>query len=344
MHLIIDIRSPSPIDPIVSRYARSWVDLWREYHPRDLVSYIHFDHQDCPDNGISIPIKSTWYWWYRPISVPWSSEIFRCVSFSSYDQYDPRIVTITHIFDHASSLYPWLEWSWIAWLIRKNTKNHLKKSSKIIVPSLSTGQETVDIAHIREDDIEIIPYISLSPEPGDHLTLSQLSISWHYWLYDGSYGSEANIAGLLRWYKQYRELGGIHTLICIWQLVDNELSHISELIQKMNLTGSVRIIGSLEWSSIESIYMHASGWIYVGAYYTGGPRIELARSYQLPLLISNIPSLVEYHSNSITLHPNHLEQLWQSLRDLEYKTFKKTQKISNEDIMKIYTKILAEKR
>lgn len=90
--------------------------------------------------------------------------------------------------------------------------------------------------------------------------------------------------------------------------------------------------------------MHASGWIYVGAYYTGGPRIELARSYQIPLLISNIPSLVDYYSTSITLHPNHLGQLGQSLRDLEHKTMTGIRKASNEDIIKAYTKILAEKR
>ncbi len=90
--------------------------------------------------------------------------------------------------------------------------------------------------------------------------------------------------------------------------------------------------------------MHASGWIYVGAYYTGGPRIELARGYQIPLLISNISSLADYHSISITLHPNHLSQLGQSLMDLEHKTMTKVRKISNEDIIKAYTKILAEKR
>lgn len=90
--------------------------------------------------------------------------------------------------------------------------------------------------------------------------------------------------------------------------------------------------------------MHASGWVYVGAYYTGGPRIELARSYQIPLLISNIPSLMEYHSDSITLHPNHLSQLGQLLRELEHTTVTIVRKASNEDIMKAYTKILAEKR
>lgn len=112
----------------------------------------------------------------------------------------------------------------------------------------------------------------------------------------------------------------------------------------MNLTGSVRIIGILEETSIESLYVYASGWIYIGAYYASGPRIELARSHKIPLLISDIPSLSDYHAGSIIMHPNHLGGLGQSLRDLEHVTKKERRKIKNEDIMKAYEKIIAEKR
>ncbi len=74
----------------------------------------------------------------------------------------------------------------------------------------------------------------------------------------------------------------------------------------MNLTGIVRIIGAIEEETTESLYMYTSGWIYIGAYYSGGPRIELARSHKIPLLISDIPSLSDYHPGSIVMHPNHL--------------------------------------
>ncbi len=62
MHIIIDIRSKSPIDLVMARYASSWVDLWSARHPTDKISYLHYDYQDCPDNGRSVvvPLSSLW--------------------------------------------------------------------------------------------------------------------------------------------------------------------------------------------------------------------------------------------------------------------------------------------
>ncbi len=163
------------------------------------------------------------------------------------------------------------------------------------MPSFTIGQQAVEINHTAEEDIEIIPYITLTLGKSARHILAQLSISGPYWIYDGSYGSESGIQGLLRGYKDYRDLGGSYLLILMGRLSPHELKDISLAVQKMNLTGSVRIIGALDSEGIESLYLHARGWIYIGAYYTSGPRIELARSHHIPLLISDIASLSDYH-------------------------------------------------
>ncbi len=345
MHLIIDIRSTIPQNPIIARYASDWVDLWRIRHPWDTISYIHFGNQESPENGWSVVVGPSYWWWKnKSLSIKWVNELFRCINFSSYAPYDNRIITISHIFHHGDILYPQSENSWKEKIIGTYSKHYIQKSKKIVVPALSIGQETVDITHIPEEDIEIIPYIKLNPWKWDHHILPQLWILWEYWLYDGSYGSEANIPALIHWYKDYRELGGTHSLILMWSTKSSELRTISDLIQNMNLTGLVRVIGSFEWASMESIYMNASGWIYIGAYYTGGPRIELARSHNVPLLISHISSLEDYHTNATTLHPNHLKELGQSLRNLEKNRKTEKQKLSNDSIMIVYEKIISEKR
>jgi hypothetical protein len=344
MHLIIDIRSASPVDTFIAQYASNWVDIWKSLHPEDRITYIHFGHQKSPENGKSIIVKWSWYGHWKSISIPWSKEIFRCINFSSYSKYDAKIVTISHIFDHANNLYPWVEKSWLEWIVKKHIKNRIRQSWVIIVPSLIVGQETVDILSVREDNIEIIPYVWFEPIIGDRKILNQLSISGPYWLYNGTYWSEANIYGLLKGYKQYRELGWSHILILIWQPIDAELRNISDLIQKMNLTGYVRIIGLINSPDLESLYAFASGWVYVGAYYASGPHIELAQNYWIPLLISDIPSLIDYHLWAITIHPNHLGVLWESLRRLEHKTIKQKKKVSNIEIMKAYEKIISENR
>lgn len=345
MHLIIDIRSTSPVDPIMTRYASSWVDLWSERHPTDRVSYIHYDSQDCPENGRSIVVTpSSWWSGNKALSIEWVNEIFRCVNFSEYPPYDSRIETISHVWDHADILYPREERTLLDKIMRTNTKNRNSKWTLTIVPSLSIWQEAVEITHIREEDIQIIPYITLTPGKWDRHTLAQLSISTPYWIYDGSYGSESSIHWLLKGYRDYRALGGSHTLLLIGRQSANELRDISLQVQRLDITGSVRIIGTLESASIESLYMHASGWIYIGAYYTSGPRIELARSHHIPLLISDIPSLSDYHTDALHIHPSHLSTLGALLQTLEQSNKKETRKISNDDIIQRYEKIIAEKR
>lgn len=344
MHLIIDIRSSQPIDPIITRYAKSWVDLWRDLHPTDTVSYIHHSHQDCPENGRSVVVSPpSWWWGKKKITTPESTEIFRSVNFSMYSPYDPTIDTISHIWDHADILYP----KWVQTLIEKIihpvTKNRNSTKNTTIVPSLSVWQEAVEITHTRESSIEIIPYITMTPDKWDRHTLSRLSIPSSYWLYDGSYGSESGIIHLLSGYRDYRVLWGTHLLLLVGKQSSTETRDIALQVQSLGLTGSVRIIGTLENDSIESLYMHASGWIYVGAYYSGGPRVELARSHHIPLLISDIPALLDYHSDAITIHPSHLSMLGQALRDLEQREQKETRKISNENIMIGYERVIARK-
>lgn len=111
----------------------------------------------------------------------------------------------------------------------------------------------------------------------------------------------------------------------------------------MELTGFVRIIGTLDIASVESLYTTASGWIYIGAYYASGPRIELARSHHIPLLISNISTLQDYHEHALTIHPNHLSTLGKLLQELENYTPIIKRKISNSDIMLAYDRIIAER-
>ncbi len=345
MHIIIDIRSVPPVDSIITRYAASWVDLWISRHPTDTISYIHYIAQDCPDNGRSIvvPISS---WWRRKqkLSLAETSEVFRSVNFSSYSPYDPSITTISHVWSHVDILYPRRPPTLIERHINTNTKKRNNPNNTIIVASLAIWQEAVEITHISESSIEIIPYITMTPGKWDRHTLSQLSITEQYWLYDGSYGSESGIVDLLRWYKSYRDLGGTHILLLVWQQFPIETRSIALQIQSLWLTGSVRITWALEGGSIESLYMHASGWIYIGAYYSGGPRIELARSHHIPLLISDIPSLLDYHSDAITIHPSHLSNLGQALRDLENMNTHKTRRISNDNIMIGYERVISQKR
>lgn len=344
MHLIIDIRSDERYT-LIERYAKQWVDLWLMRHHTDQISYLHLEHQDCPSNGRSLSVGRSRGWWSTkiPIRSKWSTEIFRCVSFSAYPIYDTTISSIRHIWGNGSILYPRTPSSWFArfsWV----RDTHTYRGERIIVPSLSVGREVVEIHHIWEESIEIIPYLTLTPIPSDRHILSQLTLPTPYWIYDGSYGSESSIDALIAWYASYRRLGGTHTLVLAWLMTSDEIRYVSYHAHAHEITGSVRIIGAMRAEQLESLYTSASGWIYIGGYYTSGPRLELARSHHLPLLISDIPAFSDYHEWAMVIHPNHLWGLWTLLPDFAKMEPRSYTKVSNDALMQWYERVLAEKR
>ncbi len=343
MHIIVDIRSEI-VHSIITDYASNWVDLWRLRYPDHRVSYIHFRSQECPSNGESVIVSQT-NWWRKSkrITTNGNPEIFRCINFSKYPPYDSKIETITHIFDHLDVLYPKVEISGLERIFKIQSKNKIGASYKIIVPSLQIGQEAVSLDHIREEKIEIIPYLKFSTEVNHTNILSQFSITEKYFLYDGTYGTESGILYILNGFKQYRDRGWKYILILIGKPTDIEFKNITDQIQKLELTGFVRIVGTLDIENTRSLYKNANGWIYIGAYYAWGPRIELAENYNIPLLISQIPVFQDYFDFSIVIHPNHLSNLWEKMQELENHIPKSSRKIWNEKLMQAYEKIIAER-
>ncbi len=344
MHLIIDIRT-SERYTLIERYASSWVTLWLERHPTDRVSYLHLAHQECPNNGGSLIVRPARGWWTTkiPLRNPDSTEIYRYVSFSPYPIYESEVSSIRHIWDNGSILYPRISSSWFA-RFSSLRDTHTYRWETIIVPCISVWREIVEIQHIAEEHMEIIPYLALAHIVPDRHILSQLWLTGAYWIHDGTYGSESGIEALLTGYASYRHLGGHHSLILTGVMTPEEMRYMSYQIQSRELMGSVRIIGALHWAQLEALYMSASGWIYVWGYYMGWPRIELARSHHIPLLISDIDAFVDYREWSIVVHPSHLGDLKETLQILETRESQQYSKIPNEALMKWYEKILAEKR
>lgn len=336
MHLIIDIRQPHPSDPITSRYASDWVDLWRARHPTDTISYIHFMEQDCPENGGSIIIPPPSFWRrHGRIAKQDNSEIFRCMSFSPYDPYDQSIPTILHRWDSGDILF-WVKSHNIA-------KDRIKESYSIIVPSVSVGEELIELSHIREDKIHPIDYIDLGLHSYDRHLHAQISLDAPYWIYDSGYHQIHDINHLLMGYRDYLTLGGWHLLVLTGYMDPLILRHVSRLISEHELLGSVRITWLLGPKQIEALYMRGAGWISTGSYYQGGPRIALARHHHLPLLLSRISGLTWYGNETIYIHPNHPRDIGKSLIELESTEWVSDKIWNNEAIMQCYEAIISKR-
>lgn len=341
MHIIIDIRDAHPFSSITERYGESWWNLWKSHHPHDTITYLIFESQKAKtERYIQVPRWPASWWRKKKLMSHTWNEVFRCVNFSLYEPYNKHIPTLTHIFHNRAWLYP-NEWE-NTYIARKGIEYRMhgiiEKSSKIIVPSMSTWLECVELWWIGEHDIEIIPYIPLIPWEVDILTPMQFQIHSPFFLYDGEFWSESNIIGMLKWFEMYKHVYGWKNILIMHGSPGYELSNITQMIRAFDLTEHVKLVGILEWSNREWLYQHASAWLMVGSYFSGWPLIELAHAHGLPMVLSEISPLKSYES--IHLHPNHIgEELAPILINIEKHQGPHTRKPHSHmdtDIMRAY--------
>lgn len=206
MYLIVDIRTHHQEDIPTLRYALNWGNTWQKYNPHDTLLYLILEDQIAPE-GVRVfrAKKSTLFSPRRRLTLENSNEILRCINFSRYAPYDPSIPTLTHIFDMGQWLYDNTTNAHI--LRRKEREYAIKKvlhhSSHIIVPDFPTGSELVELWNVREDAIDILPFLDIAPLTYNPNILPQLQIEPPYFIYDGGYGNESNIFSLLEGFAQY---------------------------------------------------------------------------------------------------------------------------------------------
>ena len=346
MHIIIDIRDIHPFSSIVERYGESWWELWQKYHPHDTISYLIFETQIIKDSRyIQVPKWPASWWRKKKIMTHNKNEVFRCVNFSAYEPYTRHIPTLTHIFHNRAWLYP-NEWE-NTYIARKALEYRIHRithnSNKIIVPSMNVWLECVELWWIWEHNVEIMPYIPIMKRTSDPMTPIQFQIQEPYILYDGSFGSEWNILWMLKGFELYKHIYKWALNLVMYGAPGHELSHITQVIRAFDLTESVKLVGILEWPNYEWLYENAKAWIMVGSYYSGWPRIELAHTYWLPMILSDIASTKHY--NAFRIHPNHITQeLAPILLALEKWTIhsKKTHEYKESEIVDAYEIHLSE--
>jgi len=341
MHIIVDIRTQTPADNIAPYVGKAWADLWKRHKPTDQISFLIYEHQHI-DVDIDCIVAS--YPWgpfgKKKLIAKKSNQVFRVLSFSHMSPYDPSIPTLSHIWTNAPVLYPTsLESSLMSRFHMWNYKRWIQKNTHIIVPHIQIWHELVELYNIGEDRIDIIPAIPL-PQYTETAPMQQIHTPNPYYIYDGSYGHEADIIWLLAAWERYRHDGGTHDLYLLWSAGES-LSDLTQTIRSFDIHTSVKYLSVLDEWSAHILYRNAGWWIYTGSYYGGGPMIERARAYGLPMLLSDIPVLSAY--DGIKIHPNHKHDIIRGLHSLEStsRTSPYTRDTGEKMYIHAYEKILA---
>jgi hypothetical protein len=343
MHIFIDIRSWENPDPIIFCYARQWVKMWKKYHPYDTITYLVSTHDlmNIGDSSIFIPPSGIFSRAFRLRQENTGNMVFRIMNFSEFPPYDRAIPTISHIWDNSRVLYHLYS---LPFFQRKNIEKTIRKmitdSRTIIVPDISIGRELVEIFDMPEERIWVLPFFPFSFDTPENGALPSFLQNRQYFLYDGWYGTESNIVKLLvEWGKYTHETENKPLLILLWLAWEN-LSLITQTLRSFELSESVKYLWYQNEEQRDVLYKHASWWIYVGEYYTGWPAISAAKSYWLPLLLSDIPYF--QNENALRIHPQKLDTLRSRFDSFSTKQSLEKGSFDEEWFVRAYEKILSE--
>lgn len=243
MHIIVDIRSQHLSDSTTIRYAKNWAQKWKNRHPHDTITFLIFENQEAPEQENFLRIRPTgWLSARKNIASTQKNEIFRCVNFSRYTPYDPKIPTITHIFDMAKWFY---DNETNANILRRKEREYeirkiVKQSSHIIVPNFFTGNELVELWNVHESKIDIFPFLTFENIPENDTIFQNINFPKEYFLHDASFGAEANIDMLLEQFAKYKQHGGKFSLV-LHGNAGKHLKSITENIRALQLEKEVHI-------------------------------------------------------------------------------------------------------
>lgn len=342
MHVIVDIRTTSPQETTPVRAGLAWARLWRQYKPDDTLSLLLYEHQEHFEGFSCIVVpQPLGIWWKKNLKQKNTKQVFRCVNFSSFAPYDASIPTISHVWSNAMHLYGEPGQSS---LMRRYTdwlrKQIFHRTTTLIVPDIQIGRELVELYDVWENQIEIIPYLPLS-QLRDTAPLQMILTPHPYFIYDGGYGNEANILTLLAAWERYRHDWGKYELLLVGS-AGEYLSSLTQMIRSLDIAGSVRYLGPIDDGTLHTLYKKAKGWIYTWPYYSAGSIIELAVSYELPMLLSDIVAFQNY--DGLRVHPNHTSDIAKSLSQLETIPFQNTHPHHERAYVEAYEKILAKRK
>jgi hypothetical protein len=340
MHLLIDVRMTAPSDLPFLQYGLLWADVWKEYHPYDLITFLA--HEDDPVEDYNcIRVQPSWHSFGKKKIASHHHGPERIVSFSSLPPYDTSIKQIAHMSDFSPLLYPVTPHKGLEYQFKLRQYRHLiEKSSFLVIPHRDTKSTMNELFTVDDEKIIVIPYLSpLHEEIHKIRTILPHGIYGDYFISEWSESNEWRPLELLEAFATYvHRMGGKEKLIILWSLWDN-LGMLSSMIRTLDLLDSVKLVWPLLREDRELLYVHTKGWIYAWSYYSRWPSVALASGYGVPLFFTDIAWLRNY--SWIYFHPNHLERLPELLRS-EKDKYQIHAKANNEAIMQVYARIISE--
>ena len=205
-------------------------------------------------------------------------------------------------------------------------KKQCEEAYKIIVPSLNSKEDLINIYQIPEKKIQIIPH-GLSSVfnnfTSKQLTNKKEEIKKKYFLTDnfilflGTIEPRKNITGLVRAYEQISaQLPDHHSLI-IAGAPGWKNKKIYEIAEKSKIKNNIKFIGYIPLEDKPAIYAAASLFVYPSFYEGFGFPVLEAMSAGTPVVTAQRSALPEISAKAAYLiNPNKTNEIAQAIKNI----------------------------
>ena len=182
---------------------------------------------------------------------------------------------------------------------KKNIKDVLRKSTKIITDSEFSKRDIIDYSHIGEDRIEVV-YCGVNAEefqqPFDHEVVRvKYNLPEKYILYFGTCGPRKNVESVIRAYARLAErVRKEYALV-----ITNPTESVRALATEENVTP--HYIANVAVEDKPAVYQMASVLVWPSLYEGFGLPVIEAQAAGTPVVCSNVTSLPEVAGDAAVL-------------------------------------------
>ncbi len=193
----------------------------------------------------------------------------------------------------------------------ENTKQGVDKANKIITLSQSTKKDLIEIYKVESQKIEVIPagVDTRLNKYKDKKFPQELKIKTPFFLFVGTFKQSKNIPNIIKAFYKFRNKYPQYSLVFVgsnyW--MDEE---IPKVLHKLNLGGSVRILGFVDDKILSFLYSNATAFVSPSFNEGFGLTHVEAASFKLPIISSTLGASKEMLGDgSLYVEPTKIDSI-----------------------------------
>lgn len=314
MHVVIDIRTATPHFPGIGRYVSNLTGalamaepgihaslLGGESVPAGTFPSVPFASIPC---GLS-PFSLRQQWVVPRLLKARGATLYHSPYYLM--PYLPRVPTVLTCYDLIPLIFPHYFTLWQRVAYRFANKLALRSASRVIAISETTKSDLCRLMHISPERVRAIPLgvdarFTKAPALAVDAVRKKYGLPGRYLLYVGTNKPHKNLKRLVEAWSTVRRVSapqcGALVIAGYW---DDRYPEARRLVEKNNLSDSVRFIGPVEDGDLPALYTGATLFVFPSLYEGFGFPVLEAMACGAPVACSTASALGEVAGDAASL-------------------------------------------